>query len=66
MRIDFRSLNAVTKFQVDPLLQVEDTVSCLNGNRFFSVLHCFSGFCHVESDEEHKQKTAFSVPSGGL
>jgi hypothetical protein len=66
MRIDFRFLHAVTKFQVDPLPLVKDTISCFHGSRFFLVLQCFSGVFQVEIDEEHKQKTTFSVPSSGL
>jgi hypothetical protein len=41
MCIDFRSLNAVTKFQSYPLRHVEDTIACLHGSRFFFGLRLF-------------------------
>jgi hypothetical protein len=36
--IDFRALNAVTKFDTYPLPKFEETTSTLFGSRYFSVL----------------------------
>ena len=42
--VDFRALNAVTKFDSYPLPVFEETTSTLHGSRYFSVLDCYSGF----------------------
>ena len=61
--VDFRALNAVTKFDSYPLPVFEETTSTLHGSRYFSVLDCFSGFWQVKI-KEHKERTGFTVPSG--
>jgi len=38
--VDFRALNAVTKFDPCPLPDFEETTSTLHGSRYFSVLDC--------------------------
>jgi hypothetical protein len=62
--VDFRALNAITKFDTYPLPLFEETVSTLHGSKYFSVVDCFSGFWQIKIAEEDKLKTAFSVPSG--
>ena len=62
--VDFRSLNAVTKFDPYPLPVFEETTSTLFGSRYFSVLDCYSGFWQVPIKEEHKERTGFTVPQG--
>jgi len=42
--VDFRALNAVTKFDPYPLPRFEQTTSVLHGSKYFSVLDCHSGF----------------------
>jgi len=62
--VDFRALNAVTKFDPYSLPVFEETTSTLHGSKYFSVLDCYSGFWQVKIKEEHKERTGFTVPSG--
>jgi hypothetical protein len=62
--VDFRALNAVTKFDSYPLPRFEETTSTLAGSQYFSVLDCYSGFWQIAIREQDKEKTAFTVPSG--
>ena len=61
--VDFRALNSVTKFDSYPLPVFEETTSTLYGSKYFSVLDCYGGFWQVGIKEEHKERTAFTVPS---
>ena len=63
--VDFRALNAVTKYDSYPLPRFEETTSTLSGSKYFSVLDCYSGFWQINIHEPHREKTAFSVPSLG-
>jgi len=63
--MDFRALNAVTKYDSYPLPRFEETTSTLLGSKYFSVLDCYSGFWQINIHEPHHEKTAFSVPSLG-
>jgi len=60
----FRALNAVTKFNPHPLHAMDEAASILFGSKYFSVLECFSGFYQVSMREDHRQQTAFTLPSG--
>jgi len=62
--VDFRALNAVTKFDPYPLPRLEDSTSSLFGSKYFSLLDCYSGFWQINISEEHKELTGFTVPSG--
>jgi len=62
--VDFRALNAVTKFDPYPLPRFEQTTSVLHGSKYFSVLDCYSGFLQVPIKEQHKERTGFTVPFG--
>jgi hypothetical protein len=56
--VDFRSLNAVTKFDAYPLPKID---FILFGAKYFSVLDCYSGFWQVNIKEDHKQRTGFGT-----
>ena len=62
--VDFRALNSVTKFDSYPLPVFEETTANLFGSKYFLVLDCYSGFWQVSIQEEHRERTAFTVPSG--
>ena len=64
LRVDFRALNSVTKFDSYLLPVFEETTSTLSGSKYFTVLDSFSGFWQVSVKEEHREPTAFTVPSG--
>ena len=62
--VHFRALDAVTKFDSYPLPRFDETTSTLFVSKYFAVLDCYSGFWQVNIKEEHKERTAFTVPSG--
>jgi hypothetical protein len=62
--VDFRALNAVTKFDPYPLPDLEHNISNLFGSKYFSILDCYSGFWQINIAEQHKEITGFTVPSG--
>jgi len=62
--VDFRALNAVTKFDPYPLPKFEQRTSVLHGSKYFSVLDCYSGFWQVPIKEQHKERTGFTVQFG--
>jgi hypothetical protein len=47
--VDFRALNAVTKFNPYPRPAMDEAASTLFGSKYFSVLDCFSGFYRLIS-----------------
>jgi len=63
--VDFRALNAVTKYDSYPLPRFAETMSTLSGSKYFSVLDCYSGFWKINIHEPHRETIAFSVPSLG-
>ena len=62
--VDFRALNAVMKFNPYPLPALDEAASTLFSSKYFSVLDCFSNFLQVSIKEGHRERTAFTVPSG--
>jgi hypothetical protein len=62
--IDYRSLNAVTKLDAYPILNIVDTLDSLGKSRIFSVLDMASGYHQIAMKPEHKEKTAFSCHRG--
>jgi hypothetical protein len=62
--VDFRFLHAIPKFERYPLTVFEETTSTPYGSKYFSVIGCYSGFCHVIIKEEHKEWTGLRVPFG--
>lgn len=62
--VGFRGLHAVTKLDRYLLPDFDETTSNLFGSKYFSVLDCYSGIWQVKIREDHKEKTAFTVPSG--
>ena len=64
--IDYRQLNQRTIKDSYALPRIEETLDCLAGSKFFSVLDMKSSYYQVEVEENHKQYTAFSVGSLGL
>jgi hypothetical protein len=62
--VDFRALNAVTKFDSYPLPRLEDSISNLFGVKYFTILYCYSGFWQINIFEEHEERTGFTIPSG--
>ena len=62
--IDYRGLNAVTKFDCYNLPSMDDVLASLSGSTFLSSLDLASGYWQIEIEEEDKPKTAFMTMAG--
>ena len=63
--IDYRKLNEVNERDVYPLPRIDDCLSMLQGNTYFSSLDLNAYYWQIPMEEEDKRKTAF-ITSGGL
>lgn len=61
MCVDYRQLNSRTIKDAYALPYIEEILDSLGGNTYFSVLDMKSGYHQIEHQEEHKQRTAFTV-----
>ena len=61
MCVDYRMLNKRTIKDAYALPRIEEILDALTGAKYFSVLDMKSGYHQVEIEEEHKQRTAFTV-----
>ena len=59
--IDFRQLNSKTIKDSYALPRIDEILECMSGSSYFSVLDMKSGFHQIELDENHKERTAFTV-----
>ena len=62
--IDYRRLNAVTEGDAYALPRIDDTLSALNGSRYFSTFDLNQGFWNILLEAASKVKTAFMTPIG--
>ena len=62
--VDYRKVNAVTRQDAYPLPCIDATLDSLAGSAYFTTLDLASGYWQVELDNEAKEKSAFSTPSG--
>ena len=62
--IDFRKLNKVTIRDVYPIPRIDDCLTALGGNQWFSTFDMHAGFWQIEMAAEDKPKTAFIVEGG--
>ena len=59
--VDFRCLHTQSKGDAKQLPRIDDTLSLLNGNEFFSGLDIISGYWQLMMDDESKPLTVFSA-----
>ena len=57
-------LNAATNRDVYPLPRIEDSLSRLEGARYFSILDMQAGYWQVGLEDKDKEKTAFITGDG--
>jgi hypothetical protein len=62
--VDYRKLNAVTRFDAYPLPRMDETFEALCGAKFFSTLDLISGYWQVGMTEQARLKTAFTTRNG--
>lgn len=62
--MDYRRLNDVTVFDCEPMPQIDEVLSRLEGDRYFSKLDLTKGYWQIGMKSEDRQVTAFSVPGG--
>lgn len=62
--VDFRALNNKTTKDKYPLPLIEDQMSILSGNKYFTTLDLASGYYQIPVAENSKHLTAFVTPDG--
>ena len=62
--VDYRRLNARMKKDAFPLPRIDDSLTSLSGQAWFSTLDLASGYWQVRLSEDAKPKTAFATHSG--
>lgn len=62
--VDYRKLNAITIKDVYPLPRIDDLLSHLAFNGWFSTFDANNGFWQIPMRKKDKQKTAFTTPYG--
>ena len=61
MCVDYRMLNSRTVKDSYALPRIEEVFDVLKGSNTFSVIDMKSGYHQIEVEEEHKERTAFTV-----
>lgn len=62
--VDYRKLNSVTIKDAYPMPNITVCVDRLKGAKYLSALDLKSGYHQMEIVPEHREKTAFSTPTG--
>ena len=62
--IDYRTLNLSTKFDAEPLPDMDHIFTKLSGKKYFSKIDLAKGYWQIPMREKDKEKTAFSTPAG--
>ena len=61
---DFRRLNAATKFDAEPMPNIDEIFSRVGKAKYLSKLDLCKGFWQIPMKESDQDKTAFSTPLG--
>ncbi len=62
--IDFRKLNAQSRFDAYPMPRIDDLLERIGQARYITTLDLCKGYWQVPLDNDSKQYTAFRTPSG--
>ena len=62
--VDFRQLNAVTKFDSEPMGDIDEIMSKLCKDKYFTKLDLSKGYWQIPMVESCKEKTAFTTHDG--
>ena len=66
MCVDYRMLNQRIIKDAYALPRIEEVFDCLNNSKYFSVIDMKSGYHQVSIEEDHKERTAFTVGALGF
>ena len=64
--VDYRKLNELTIKDCYSLPRITEVLDSLHGTRYFSTLDMKSGYHQVEIEDEHKERTGFTVGALGF
>ncbi|XP_069119292.1 uncharacterized protein [Argopecten irradians] len=62
--IDFRKLNAITRFDPEPMGDIEDIMTRLNKDNYFSKFDLSKGYWQIPVEDNSRHMTAFSTSEG--
>lgn len=62
--IDYRKLNQSTKFDAEPLPDINHLFTKLSGKKYFSKIDLTKGYWQIPMKGKDKEKTAFTTPDG--
>ena len=62
--VDYRKLNLVAKFDAYPMPRMEELIDTIGPAGVITTLDLAKGYWQIPMDEESKDKTAFTTPSG--
>ncbi len=62
--VDYRKVNAVSKFDAYPMPRVDELLDRLGVARFYSTLDLTKGYWQIPLSPLSKEKTAFTMPFG--
>ncbi len=62
--VDYRKVNAVSKFDAYPMPRVDELLDRLGAARFYSTLDLSKGYWQIPLSPLSKEKTAFTMPFG--
>ncbi|XP_041102688.1 uncharacterized protein LOC121313985 [Polyodon spathula] len=62
--VDFRKVNAISKFDAYPMPRVDELLDRLGKARFLSTLDLTKGYWQIPLTPSSKEKTAFATPDG--
>ncbi|KAG1928644.1 interferon-induced very large GTPase 1-like [Pimephales promelas] len=62
--VDYRKVNAVSKFDAYPMPRIDELLDRLGSARFYSTLDLTKGYWQIPLSPMSKEKTAFTTPFG--
>lgn len=64
--IDFRRINAVTKFDCEPMTDVDSIMAKVGGDKYFTKVDMTKGYWQIPVEESSRPLTAFSTSLGSF